>query len=65
LVITAFDSLFDTGTVDPVALSVLAPDWISATDGDPSFLYDRARGVIRRPRVRGERRDDAAGHFFV
>ena len=49
LVITAFDSLFDTGTVDPVALSVLAPDWISSTDGDPSFLYDLLAGLYVDP----------------
>ena len=28
LIADTFDSLFDSGTVDPVALSVLAPDWI-------------------------------------
>ena len=49
LLITAFDSLFDTGTVDPVALSVLAPDWISSQDGDPSFLYDLLAGLYVDP----------------
>ena len=49
LLITAFDSLFDTGTVDPVALSVLAPDWISSQDGDPSFMYDLLAGLYVDP----------------
>ena len=48
LLITAFDSLFDTGTVDPVALSVLAPDWI-AGNGDASFLFDALAGAYVDP----------------
>ena len=53
LLITAFDSLFDTGTVDPVALSVLAPDWISG-NGDSAhaaFLYDALAGTTVDPSV--------------
>ena len=55
LLITAFDSLFDSGTVDPVALSVLAPDWIvgSGLDAanDPSFLYRTLAGLYVDPSV--------------
>ena len=55
LLITAFDSLFDSGTVDPVALSVLAPDWIvgSGVDAanDASFLYRTLAGLYVDPSV--------------
>lgn len=55
LLITAFDSLFDSGTVDPVALSVLAPDWIvgSGLDAgnDASFLYRTLAGLYVDPSV--------------
>jgi hypothetical protein len=58
LLITAFDSLFDTGTVDPVALSVLAPDWIVGSGSgvidagnDPSFLYRTLAGLYVDPSV--------------
>jgi len=44
LLITAFDSLFDTGTVDPVALSKLAPDWITN-----SFVLDLLAKVCVDP----------------
>lgn len=50
LLITAFDSLFDTGTVDPVALTVLAPDWINAGDTS-SFIYDLLAGLYVDPEV--------------
>ena len=56
LLITAFDSLFDSGTVDPVALSVLAPDWIVGSSGldagnDTSFLYETLAGLYVDPSV--------------